>query len=198
MVDKKLYLMIGIPAFLIGIIFVMIFSFNSAVIGGASNSESAKYDGIICLTVTRADGEVEDLGCKHNLIYNDGLEMFEESLAHGVNLSSRLIYLCNETGSALGCAAPVAAQSETFTNFIGCGLNSANGTYANNGASSGNWSIYATFTNSCAVSQDVNASRLGAAVSIGRNFSGATFSSVVTLAQNDQLTVNWTLMGSSG
>lgn len=162
--------------------------------------ESAKYKGVVCLTVTRADGTVEDLGCKHNVIYNDGLEMFEESIAHGLNLSSRNIMLCNETASGSSeCAPVVAAQTEAFTPFIGCGLdrNSGNGSYANNPGTSGNWSIYATFTNSCAgTSQIVNASKLGHPTT-ARNFSGATFSSVVTLAQNDQLTVNWSVMGSN-
>ena len=201
MVDKKLYLMIGIPVFALFVGF-LIFSFIGAPLGTAGvYSENNPLKGVVCLSVTRADGTVEDLGCKHNLVYSDGLEMFEESIAHGLNLSSRNIMLCNETASGTSeCAPVVAGQTEAFTPFIGCGLdrNSGNGSYATNPGTSGNWSIYATFTNSCAgTSQLVNGSRLGHPTT-ARNFSGATFSSVVTLAQNDQLTVNWTLMGTSG
>ncbi len=201
MAKRQMYLMIGIPVFALFAGF-LIFSFIGASPETASAySENNPLKGVICLTVTRADGTVEDLGCKHNIVYNDGLEMFEDSIAHGVNLSSRSIILCNETASGSNeCVASVAAQTEAFTPFIGCGLdrNSGNGSYATNPGTSGNWSIYATFTNSCAgTSQLVNASKLGHPTT-ARNFSGATFSSVVTLAQNDQLTVNWTLMGTSG
>lgn len=196
-VNKRFYFIIGSPFLALAIILTgFLFITNPSVSISPQHSEATQYDGIVCLTITRADGTVENLDCKHNLVYNDGLEMFEDSIAHGVNLSSRSIALCNST-LGTNCGAIAADQSEVFLRYSTCGLSPTNGTYANLATTSGNWSIYATFTNSCAHSVDINASRLGNERT-QRNFSGARFSSLVTLAQNDQLTVNWTIMGSSG
>jgi hypothetical protein len=188
--NKKIYLFL-IPVFLLAVVFASfsVITQPAYVSSTDSSSDDIHYRGSVCTSITKADGTYIDNGCNHNLLYTNGKNMIQYLIAGDANsgLVKGLI-MCN---ASAGCGVPVAANTEPFTAFDGCGLqNVSAATYASNGnAAGGNWSIYTTFTSTCD-NVLTNSTRLtNASYSY---FAGNTFS-LVTLQTNDQLTVNWTI-----
>lgn len=174
-----------ILAFSIGIVlalsFVYVTDFQST--SGSSQSSSLNYKGYVCVY---KNGELVE--CNHNILFNNGRNMTRDILGNGgLGVPIQNISLCNATA---GCDTPVAAASEAFTAYVGCGLGSLTGTYSALNNAPGNWSLVKTFTSSCD-NVIMNSTRL--TNSTGGIFAGNTFS-LVTLQTNDQITVNWTLM----
>lgn len=138
-------------------------------------------------------GIMEDVSFGHNLIFNDGLDMWAEDMIDDTtNFNLTHIALCNATGSAT-CGEPLAAQSEPFLEFNNCGLVAANASTGSLGI--GNRSIFHTFTSTCN-NLEVNVTRLRDEAT-QRNFSGNSFT-LVTLQIDDQLTINITLFATNG
>lgn len=186
-VKKYSFYAFPLIALILAVSILGVFGFPTGVNTANVVSGGEKVETIWCPTVIRADGTVEEYPCTHNVVYTSGLEAVEESLAHGVNHTFNTIVLCNASSGSAGCGTPVAAQSESFVPYNGCGLDAAVGTFGDNG--NGNWSYWNTFTSSCD-SRIVNVTKLQDQVSV--NLSGNLFSSAVTLNTNDQLTVNIT------
>lgn len=163
------------------------------------NSQHVKYDAGSCVYHNDFLGYDEDgnaqyetilKGCSHNLLYNEGQNMTRDSLGIGGN-SILNITLANCSAS---CGVPSAGADEAFTALAGCGMLSAEGTYALVPTSGGNWSVSKTFTSTCE-NVVTNLTRIGNAS--GSYLAGNTFN-FVNLSTNDQLTVNWTIMITSG
>ncbi len=187
--SKKLFSGI-LAGIFIGVFFSYFLLSSVAVLDSSSSSVPIKYKAQVCVykTAWLGDhyGDREVVDCSHNVLYNTGQNMTRDLLGGGGNFI-RNISLCNAT--ALNCTAPVAAGTETFTTYLGCGLNSTQGTYTPLATVAGNWSVYTTFTATCN-NLEMNATRLLNAT--GSLFAGNSFA-FVTLQTNDQLTVNWTI-----
>ena len=141
------------------------------------------YNSMVCIKVKRANGEVEDLGCEHNILYDSGKELIEDLLGNtGSGGPANVIALCD---ASLGCGEPVADASETFNEITSCGLAPATGTYQSVGT--GNWTISHTFTSTCDNVQ-TNVTRLRTGT--GTNFAGRSFT-LATLQKDDQLQITW-------
>lgn len=137
--------------------------------------------------------ELPDCG-DHNLLYMEGMNLTRDALARGLVVNATTISICNTTFAGNGpgnCSSPVTAQTELWDNFTGCGLTKTNGTIAYPGPN-GNWTVTATFTNSCVGSQTTNVTRLELVNSSNDVLAANTFT-VVNLSQNDQVTINWSL-----
>jgi hypothetical protein len=145
-----------------------------------SQSDSLNYRGDVCVYL---NGELVE--CSHNVLYNSGANLTRDSLGIGGNGEVLNLSLCNATA---GCGTPVAAASETYNEYTGCGLGNVQGAYTSLGQT-GNWTVSNTFTASCD-NLEVNVTRLQN--ESGVNFAGNSFT-LVTMQTNDQLTINWTL-----
>lgn len=156
-----------------------------------TQTESQYIRGNVCVyknewnKITNTYGGQELVGCDHNVVYSAGLNMTRDCLGSGACGAITTIALCNASGP---CGTPVAAQSESFTEYTNCGLSAGAGTYAVL-TPNGNWSVFRTFTSTCNAVNTTSAKLRNATNS---NFSSNTFT-VVTLQNNDQITLNWTL-----
>lgn len=121
----------------------------------------------------------ELIECKHNLVYNTGLDVIKSALTGG----TASVFLNISLGNG---SAPVAAATEAFANYTSCGLQSQQGTLGN--LNTGNWSVYKTFTSTCD-NVYVNVTRI-------TNITGAPFAGLqftgTTLQSSDTLTINVT------
>lgn len=133
---------------------------------------------------SKANGEIISKQVVHNILYEEGKNFTRQALFLGGIGNATNISLCNATE---GCGIPVADLSEEWNVLVGIGADSVEGTYALLSGTSGNFSIYNTFTFSDTAS--INASRLGNAS--GTNLSGFNFT-IVNAEATDQLTINYT------
>lgn len=142
-----------------------------------------KETGMVCVKLIKSTGEEVDLGCNHNVLYDDGKELIETILGYtGSGGPVNVISLCNATA---GCATPTSAGTETYNEITTCGLNPTSGSYASTGI--GNWTITYTFTSSCN-GVSTNVTRLKN--SGGIKFAGNSFT-LATLQSGDQLQIKW-------
>jgi len=171
---------------------VGVFAYSGiGILGGEKiTSQGVEYNGYVCTQVIRVDGTVEDNGCSHNVLYLSGANLTRDLLTtDGDGSLLNNISLCNSTTPSDGCGDPISAGTETFTDFDGCGLNSAtDATISNIGSENANWTVYKTFTSTCDA-MSTNVTRLSNDSAL---FAGNTFTEV-TLQTNDQLTINWTI-----
>ena len=149
-----------------------------------------KYNNYVCTYYNKWNGhgyeQSQLVGCSHNVVYNNGINMTRDMLGYDANYSIRNITLCNASTTV---GVPVAGGNEACTVYAGCGMVSKEGTYGVIQTSGGNWTVYTTFTSTCS-NAITNLTRL--TNSSGSAFSGNTFN-LVNLSSNDQLTVNWTI-----
>lgn len=175
---RKIY---AIPILVITSILVLaiaLMSVNTSV-PNTEISDGIDYKGSVCVYKNN-----ELVECNHNVLYNSGANMTRTALGVGSTAAILNITLCNATA---GCGTPIAASSEAYTEYGACGLAGATGTYTQLGQT-GNWTVSKTFTSSCD-NLLVNVTRLG---NNSNYFAGNSFT-LVTLANLDQLTINWTL-----
>lgn len=138
------------------------------------------------ITVTRTNGDVENLGWFHNVFTNAGKEAVEQILANQVSYGNfTYIGLCNLTAGA--CTIAVA-DTVILNNFTSCGMAKTAGTVGNLGT--GNWSIYNEFTSSCNNVQ-TNMTGLLNQTNGGTLLAEVAFTDV-TLQTGDKLAINWT------
>jgi hypothetical protein len=150
---------------------------------GVEVGQGLKWKTNVCAEVIRANGEVESLGCKHNVLTDTG-KLYAEQALTGTATNISNLALGNTT-------APVAGDTQLAGIIVGCGLLNASSDYQNNIAAGGNWSIYHTWTSTCDAIT-VNTTGL---YKVGANmlmFAGTTFTST-TLQTNDQIKVNYTI-----
>ena len=220
MVDKKLYLMVGIPL-LVLVIPVFVFSFwtfslsSSELVSdsGNSNTEGIRYDGVVCVYKTDGiTGEKTDLGCNHNNITFTGINLTRNFLTSLGTTSSggnfTTIAICNATGGGCSATANQGAAGQGWNNGSGSqkdeydvnGLSRQIGTFTILPNNNGNVSIFTTFTSSGIAGLEVNSSALFNQTAIASGWNGTMFAvdrfNQVTLdgTAGDQLTVNWTIM----
>ena len=171
------------------LVVVSVFAYSTFLgVPASVTSDGITYNGYVCRQITRADGTVEPAECSHNVLYLSGANLTRDLLTtNGDGSLLNNISLCNATA---GCTAPVAAASETFNYFTGCGLSSATDATISNLASQGaNWTVYKTFVVTGCSNQLTNSTRLSndATLFAGNNFT------LATLNANDQITINWTI-----
>lgn len=178
---KKKSFLIFIPIILLalGLFTFAILPSESAV---TSVGNGLNYNAYVC--IYKNDKLIE---CSPNVLYNTGKNMTRDLLSNPSAIGDiNIISLCNATA---GCGTPVADASEAYNAFTSCGLSEATATYSTNQNSPGNWSLFNTFTSTCN-NREINTTRLRNAS--GSNFAGNSFT-LVTLQNQDELTINWTL-----
>jgi hypothetical protein len=171
---------------------------NNQMYAGAATGGSPQhvgYNGMVCHTVTRADGEVEDLGCNHNILFLVGKnfttsQLFASPSAAGAAIAN--ISVGN------GTTAPTDTWSAAnFGGISNCDLapsntlawiNIANATSGYIDAS-GNVSANHKWTATCGsgTGEEVNQTMIGLTTNA---FAANTFTNVF-LQANDQLNVTW-------
>ena len=134
------------------------------------------YHSNVCVSV---NGKL--IGCNHNIIVNDGLNMIKTSLKDGtVNQLNQL---------ALGDGADPTATSTALPGIIttnGCDIGTIDGS-KDNGV--GNFSVWKTWT--ATATQTINST--GLYRSDGTSFFGGSTFTETTLQANDQITTNYTI-----
>jgi len=185
------YSMFGIIGLLAVFTILSVGMINTNVPTSSSNADaSINYHSNVCKYVTRANGEVEEIGCNSNVLFDTGAELIEQYMGAGSGGGDAAdwIGLCNATA---GCGTPTAGAAEAYNVLdAGCldaATNPVVGTYASNG--NGNWSVSKTFTATCD-NLETNVTRLY--TDDDDEFAGNSFS-LVTLQTDDQLTINWTI-----
>lgn len=184
-------MVLSLTAFFIGATLSGVFPNGLMQLSSSETIPGIVYHAVVCPTIERTDGTIEKIDCSANTVYNDGLDTIELSLTSGTNNSFNTIALCNSSST---CGTPVAAQSETFTEYNGCGLTAG----VADGISSlgvGNWSVFKTFTSTCNA-RTTNVTKLREPLT-GRNLSGNQFTGA-TLQNGDKLTINWTIFITEG
>jgi len=178
---KVLY---AIPIMILGIFLVMSFIPN-VPIPTENSVDGINYKGMVCTSVIRADGTVEDNGCNHNVLYTTGAEYVETQLKTGSTDAVDWIALCDATNAT--CVTQTAGSSEPYTSWTDSGLEKAAGAVLDNG--NGNWSVFTTFTASCD-NLITNVTHLENDADL--EFAGNEFTTV-TLQTSDSLSINWTI-----
>ncbi|GAH04824.1 unnamed protein product, partial [marine sediment metagenome] len=160
---------------------------NNNFENGVISENPIKYNSNVCTQVIRADGTVELLGCSPNVLTNVGKNAIKAILGEGTIYGAfNYIGLCNLTAGA--CTAD-ATDTTIDNEFVGCGLDRTAGTYGS--LTTGNWSIYNTFTSTCD-NRQTNMTGILNQSTTGTLFAVNTFTDV-TLQTDDQLLVNWTV-----
>lgn len=174
-----------VPLLVLSILGVFAFSFMSP--SSTSSNNEVQYGSNVCTHVTRVDGTVEQLGCSHNLVVDAGLNAIRDQLGGQADFGAfDYIALCNATA---GCTGTDASDTTLDNEFTSAGLTRAQGTYGQLGT--GNWSIYKTFT-ATVNALETNQTGIFNQSTGGTLLAENTFT-LVTLQNNDQLTVNWTI-----
>ncbi len=177
------------------------YTFGSAtVLPGDSAPQGIGYTGMVCPTVVRADGSIEDLGCSHNILFLVGKnfttsQLFDSPSAAGATPVSNI---------SLGNGTSGVNQIYTAANFGGipdCGLDPYDGAEfdwinipnatAGYIDASGNVSANKKWTSTCSgatgVGERVNQTLIGLTTNA---FALNAFTDVY-LQANDQLNVTW-------
>jgi len=149
---------------------------------------SMTYNTMVCKVITRANGEVIDLGCSHNLVTNDGKDFLKNCLGQGGCGANAFVTL-----AIANCTSGVAGDGSDSTlcsgdEYTTCDLGPAAGTYKS--AGTGAWNVTYTWTASSTCSVlPVNATGLYNATS-GTLLAENAFTDV-TLQGLDQINVTW-------
>jgi len=157
--------------------------FSSTVSSGPVG-EDFGYVGIACTQVIRADGNVEDLGCQHNLITTIGKEYIKAALNSTAGM-------WNFTNLTLGGNTSAMAVGDTdlaniFSGSTNLTLGSAAYAYisAGNSSLSREWTANATaIVNSTGIYNTSNAA--------AKLFAEAYFGSSTTLLSGDKINVTY-------
>lgn len=168
-----------------GVVLLLSFFVHDGVSGvsGVSGGSGIDYMSSWCVVHERG-GEVLSSSCDHNLLYTTGRNAIRDVIGNDdTSAPINIIGLCNVTA---GCGDPVADGSDSFTNFSGCGLENAAGSFSVN--QNGNWSLVNTFTSTCSVTTN----KTVLFDQGGVRFAGLTFSQV-DLEASDTITINITL-----
>lgn len=186
---KKTFIFGGVLILLSIFAIYLIVANVSTSIPSVQSGDSLHYAANVCKQVVRADGTREEAECSHNILYNTGRNITRDKLIGTAGVAITNITLCNASTAGTGCATPVAAGNEAYTEFIECGLKSNSaGTASVLEDQPGNWTVWKTFTSTCN-NMLVNVTRLG---NNSVYFAGNSFT-LVTLQTSDSLTVNWTI-----
>jgi len=171
---------------------------NSMTSTSIDDSVSAVYHTSVCKQVIRANGEVEDLGCNHNLLPMSGRALLQQILG-GINTaatSALNMTIANCTGG--GATQPNVTDTKLCGkgssameyNTGQCGMGPVVATYYNftgNVAGLPGWNITNTFTSTC---NDVIVNATALYNTTTQLFAENTFTTV-TLQNGDQLNVTW-------
>lgn len=192
--DKKIYL-IAIPVIL-GMIVLSFYSgyfMTTNAVSGAVAGNAINYESMACIAKNG-----EQLGCYKNVYTTSGKEIVKACIGQGACASTWYISTCNVTGGGV-CTVGVLLTWRNFTNESGapsgCGMDRAAATYSNNSDTSvaGNFSLYKVFTSTCnGVVVNATALQNGTYTQANHTLAVVGFPNV-TLAINDQLTINWTI-----
>ena len=175
-----------------------------AVTGGSP--QDVGYTGMVCHTVTRADGTEEDYGCNHNLLFPNGKNITTSQLFSTPWAASATAWVVNNISVGNGTVAP--SQTSTIANFGGiadCGLaphtgltwisvpNATSGYIDASGNVSANYKWTATCGSGTGL--EVNQTAIGNSSIVGAStappwLAANTFTNVF-LQANDQLNVTW-------
>jgi len=167
--------------------------------GSVASGGTLEYTGMVCHTVTRADGDVEDLGCNHNILFLVGKNFTTSQLFSAPSAAGATPVANISLGN--GTAAPTDTWSAVSFGGIkstdSCALGPQNSlTWINvpNATSgyidaSGNVSANYKWTSACGsgTGEEVNQTMIGLTTNA---FAANTFTNVF-LQANDQLNVTW-------
>lgn len=143
---------------------------------------SLEYTGMVCQKVTRADGLVEDFGCNHNVLTNNGKNMIIYQLFQNASGSN------NISSMVLGNGTQPAVGDATHPNKIAeCGLTEYATLDWQNATGNGNVTANHQWTSTC---DNILVNTTGLETAGNTYFAGNNFTSV-TLQTSDQLTVTW-------
>jgi hypothetical protein len=150
-----------------------------------ATTDSVGPHGYVVVTVTR-DGQEIYRNEQHNLITNVGKDFISAQIGATTPGANGANYIALTTTAVTPAAGDTALSGEITTG----GLGRAQGTYAHT-AGQNTFTVSKTFT-ATASATNVQAAGLFTASSSGTMMAENTFTSV-SLANNDQLTITWTI-----
>jgi hypothetical protein len=180
--------LLAVPILLVigGFLTVSMFS-NTVITGTTMGTEAIEHGGATCVKVIRADGTVEDLGCKHNTFMDEGKKFLADEI--GTTASTNYVnqMLLGNTSSTAD--STLGDHPGIITD---CGLAPATITWADHSVGVGNISATYTWTSTCdgilVNTTGLNCSTCSATTNY---FAGNDFTTAATLNINDQLNVTW-------
>lgn len=183
--DKKIY-SFGIAGF--GILFILGIlgisgGFNNGDDGGVQATNVITTRTSACIYINGVEHD-----CQPNIFFDEGRDYVRDLIGGSGSGSALNISLCNTSTRGKGCGTPNAANTAGFERYTTCGLGEIIGTYEPL-AEKGNWTVTATFTNTCSTTLETNVTFLRNVT--GTNVTGISFT-LASLENNDQLTVNIT------
>lgn len=184
--NKKVLVPIALIMAVIGVSALSIFSVSSVPAGVVN--EGLKYTGIACANVIRSDGNVENLGCHHNLVTNAGKEFIKQAMNGTASTNWDFLNL-----SIGGNGSAMAATDTILAGLVSAnGVNTSTATYAYIGTGNSSltylWTASATSgnLNSTAITNVTNATAAN-----GYIFAEAYFGSNTVLNSGDKLNVTY-------
>lgn len=184
MTDTKSLLMGAVPGIALAVMLVLAVP-GSALVGTQTATDSVGPHGYVTVSVTRDGQEIyhhED----HNLITTAGKDFISAQIGSTSPGSNGANYIALTTTSL----NPTASHTTLSGEITGNGLARAQGTYAHSNGQN-TFTVSHTFTAS-ATHTNVQGAGLFTASSGGTMMAENTFTAV-TLANNDQLTITWTI-----
>lgn len=187
MIMKRVFVLVGLLVAITALSAVYsTLGVSGAAVGGALEAPIG-YNNMVCI-----DLNGERVGCSENTFTNLGKNLTMNMLFENVGAPPDYIALGN--GSAT-TASTTDLDSELVVGDCS-GLQRAQATTnqpVSSPESDGNWTLARTFTSGCTHQQLVNTTALynATAGATDQIFAGNTFTSGVTLSQNDQVTVTW-------
>jgi hypothetical protein len=177
-------IMIAAPAAIAALV-LGLFAPGTALLGTQATTDSVGPHGYVVVTVTRDGNEIYRHE-EHNLITNAGKDFISAQIGSTAPGSNGANYIALTTTSLNLAASDTTLAGEITSG----GLARAQGTYAHtNGQNT--FTVTKTFTASQAFT-NVQGAGLFTASSTGTMMAENTFTSV-SLANNDQLTITWTI-----
>jgi hypothetical protein len=150
-----------------------------------ATQDNIRYKASVCETMFDAsEGTTRSLGCTHNLLTNAGKEIIEKALS-----TPGLTVLPINISVGAG-ANPVVGDTVLDGIQNANGFTGAVGTIASNAASSGNWSVWKTFTATALTT--LNVTGLYGDTNYLTLFAASTFTQTV-FDVGDTLRTNWTV-----
>jgi len=182
-----------LPAAIVTALVVGLLSISNLTVNRVVEAPSATgimYNNMVCKTVKRVDGTVENLGCSHNIFTNQGKNMTRDMLTNYTGLGAVNVIAVGNCTVAPTCGA-LATETTLSGEWTTCGLGRSQGDYTVAVTSMGNWTIQKQFTSTCNNAY-VNDTALSNATSASSAFSFAIANfTTTTLQSGDQITITW-------
>ena len=173
--------------------------FTSMVSTPGALTQGVIHGGLTCYQITRADGTLEDLGCKHNLFMDEGKAFLADEIGTGNSTNCVDAMWVGNVTFIEGSDAANFDAGMTGTGIVwedtGFDVTDCTGFYQgawrDEGTGTGNISASCVWTATGAAVVSSTALNCSDCAATAEFFAVNNFTTTATLANNDQLNVTW-------